>query len=209
MNTELTKIAAVIGSYGTSEQNTSLAAGKGGNITYYLFLASKQTDFSTEVKTVAIKDNSVVWNPEFVASSKISELRNALDEQAATLIGDFVSPVINNKVDSKFVSDATKNINVEQLLAGQNIDPNVSVTDKLFLAQEGVSFVASLLATDEKKARELFSPLAAFLSKFDTAIVIWSMTRHLGLDKIVQFGIDENKDVDVLFKRSSSVLMAS
>jgi hypothetical protein len=208
MTTELTKkIDAVIGSYGVSDNNTSVGAGKGGNITYYLFLAPKTTEFSAEVKSVEVSDNAVVWNPEFVSGVKISELRTALDEQVATKIGDFVSPVVNSKIGSQSVSASLVDFDAEQVLLGTKTAEIITPTDRLFVAQEAVSFVAGLLTTDVEKAKTFFSPLAAFLSNFDAATVVWSMTRFLGLEKIVSFNIDENADVDTLFKRASSTLM--
>jgi hypothetical protein len=215
--------------------NKNIGSALGGNNFQLLVLAGLKHELSTESET-KVNGDTIVWSELVMAHSSITEIRYTLDAMFPSIVeknklmalamqtladsqGPFHKAFEDNKHNFPNVLNALDNLSsindmdlsyyeqmivafilcskmsfdLDQVLDVHNILTWTKVDNKI-AAQQSIRFASQIDA------------LSFTLMGFDPGIVLFSIRKHIGLQRVVCNGLDENKLFNKVLMNVSKVL---
>lgn len=198
------KITPILSEYALAPNNNSVGSGKGGNVKFLAYTHNKQSQITPEVNDIEIRDNRILWNPEFLSKSK-ADIRSILDTRINDQIEKehFSSVWMENdkdpstiKYNESLLKDEIKNLNIEALLNGDVAMPDLSqldFTNKLFLCIRVCAQFKALL--DTENSSKYYKPFIDIVSKFETPISLFAIRTEINLETLVKYNLDEKEPI--------------
>lgn len=205
-------VEALLTEYGLGDRNQSIGSGKGGNISKFGFLLSKNhIEDNTKTYTVDIVNNDMIWNTEWLGQASFRQIRDEVDSKIEALNINFPDKsadlFVQLGIDPQTISSKVRDMNVLAVLQGsQEVDiSNLSEKDKLIFARLlAKEFADQADAVNACPGKEICANFTNILNKLNTGIVVFAIRTQIGIDRMVKFNIDEEPSMyDILLKISS------
>lgn len=198
-----TKIKAILLEYSLRKDNSHIGSGLGGNMLYFGYLQDKTSTITNDVESVDIRDNHILWNPEFLEKTSKLDIRTKLDELVKSRIEKegFTFPVDSDlKIDPSLVNEAVANMDVDAILSGEKELPDLSTLNLGSRLVACMRVCAKFSEQLDKIASEKQEPNAklhqAFcnaMNNFDISVSLLSIRTQIGIDRLIRDNLDEDK----------------
>jgi len=199
------KLHCILMEYALSPHNQHVGSGLGGNIQYFAFVYGRKPIMTKDVEQVEIKEDSILWNPDFLASTSVYDIRHHLDDLIKSNIEKenykfAISEHQENngwqyKIDDSLIDDESKNIDPESLLKGETKLPDLNSLDlnsRICLCMRVCAKFAAFVDSDPDD-KKYYKGFHDTISKFDDALALFSMRAQIGLERIVKHNLDEDE----------------
>lgn len=214
------KIESALLELSVRENNVHVGTGLGGNQEQLLILSSIEHVLTDEHDGVFFREGFCYWNARSILNASMKEIRSFIDEafkyQSQDSNTEIVGVAIKHLLDEGYRSTLIDSFNrsisdIDDVLCGKDVDTNsMSMSRMLITSLCVVGLVSRKLdaITDASEATRLpeMQFIGTFFRKVEPSIVLISIRKMMGIERIVKFNLDEHPVLgDVLTNISRSL----
>jgi hypothetical protein len=225
LNRQHMKIRSILLEYALAKNHIYVGSGLGGNISYLAFIYDKEPIVTTDIETIDIRGNAIIYNPDFIEKATKAEIRTHLDAIIKDKIEKegFKSTIYAEsktttsldediKIDPALIGDMVKNIDIDPvLLEGKKLPEDVfwmDLENQLFVCIRLCARFADLLdKTDPQKPDlKLNQTFYDAINFFDIETIIISIRTQITMNRIIKYNLDEDPILGRYFAEINTIL---
>lgn len=183
---------------GINETNTYCCSGLGGNNFLLLMLMSMDIDLISSTDSIKFFNGQISFGADWFENSSIIDIRKELDKVSKSFLESqkYISILLESIVNSNSLIETIKKYGNEfptilSCLDNKNYkfdSDKMSEFDKLVVAFTLCQELSIDLDNNNLSKIDLIS---SALLDFNTAIILLSVRRYIGLSRIIKFNLDE------------------